>query len=94
MLSQDESGKNYLYEALQDPETLTKAAWFILNGEEAFNSITDYFKNQIKLVSENQYKKGLEDGKKGVTSKPQVVITKPQNTHRQYNSINDLDDEE
>jgi len=43
MLSQDESGKNYLYEALQDPETLTKAAWFILNGEEAFDSITDYF---------------------------------------------------
>ena len=96
MLSQDESGKNYLYEALQDPETLTRAAWFILNGEEAFNSITDYFKNQIKLVSENQYKKGLEDGKKGITTpaKPTVVITKPQNTHRQYSSINDLDDEE
>ena len=97
MLSQDESGKNYLYEALQDPETLTKAAWFILNGEEAFNSITDYFKNQIKLVSENQYKKGLEDGKKGITTptKPTVVITQPKNNlHRQYNSIEDLDDEE
>jgi len=49
------------------------------------------------LVSENQYKKGLEDGKKGISStpsKPTVVITKPQNTHRQYSSINDLDDEE
>jgi hypothetical protein len=46
------------------------------------------------LVSENQYKKGLEDGKKGVSSKPSVVITKPQKTHRQYNSIEDLDDEE
>jgi hypothetical protein len=32
-----------LFEALQDPETLTKAAWFILNGEEAFNTISDYF---------------------------------------------------
>lgn len=96
MLSQDEAGKNYLYEALQDPEILTKAAWFILNGEEAFNSITDYFKNQIKLVSENQYKKGLEDGKKGVNtpSQPTVVITKQKNNHRQYNSIEDLDDEE
>jgi hypothetical protein len=39
MLSQDETGKNYLYQALQDPETLTKAAWFILNGEDALNSI-------------------------------------------------------
>ena len=96
MLSQDESGKNYLYEALQDPEILTKAAWFILNGEEAFNSITDYFKNQIKLVSENQYKKGLEDGKKGINnqSKPTVVITQQKNNHRQYNSIEDLDDDE
>ena len=95
MLSQDETGKNYLYEALQDPEILTKAAWFILNGEEAFNSITDYFKNQIKLVSENQYKKGLEDAKKGITisSKPSVVI-KPQIKHRQYNSIEELDDDE
>lgn len=96
MLGLDETGKNYLYEALQDPETLIRAAWFILNGEEAFNSITDYFTNQIKLVSENQYKKGLEDGKKGISSpsKPQVVITQPQKTHRQYNSIEDLDDEE
>ena len=92
MLSQDESGKNYLYEALQDPETLTKAAWFILNGEEAFDSITEYFKNQIKLVSENQYKKGLEDGQKGIQSKPQVVINKQQNNHRTYKTINDLDD--
>jgi hypothetical protein len=45
MLSQDEAGKNYLYEALQDPEILTKAAWFILNGEEALNNVTDYFTN-------------------------------------------------
>ena len=96
MLSQDETGKNYLYEALQDPEILTKAAWFILNGEEAFNSITDYFTNQIKLISENQYKKGLEDGKKGINNptKPTVVINKSQNKHHQYNSIEDLDDDE
>ena len=96
MLSQDESGKNYLYEALQDPETLTKAAWFILNGEEAFNSITDYFTKQIKLVSENQYKKGLEDGKNGtIQNKPTVIIdnSKKTNTTRIYKSIEDLDDE-
>ena len=95
MLSQDETGKNYLYQALQDPETLARAAWFILNGEEAFNSVTDYFKNQIKLVSENQYKKGLEDGKKGISSKPTVVIdNSKKKTHRTYGSINDLDDDE
>jgi len=45
MLSQDENGLNYLYQSLQDPEILVKAAWFILNGEEAFDNISDYFKN-------------------------------------------------
>jgi len=30
---------------MQDPQTLVKAAWFILNGDEAFNSIQDYFTN-------------------------------------------------
>ena len=97
MLSQDQAGKNYLFEALQDPETLTKAAWFILNGEEAFNTISDYFAQQIKLVSENQYKKGLEDGKKGVQTRPTVVIdnsNKNNKTHRSYSSINDLDDDD
>ena len=96
MLSRDEAGNNYLWQALQDPETLTKAAWFILNGEEAFNSISDYFINQIKLVSENQYKKGFEEGKNGKSpSRPQVVIDKKQNVQRpSYNSINDLDDDD
>jgi hypothetical protein len=45
MLSRDESGNNYLWQALQDPETLVKAAWFILNGDEVFNNISDYFVN-------------------------------------------------
>ena len=96
MLSRDQSGKNYLFEALQDPETLTRAAWFILNGEEAFNNISDYFAQQIKLVSENQYKKGLEDGKKGVQTRPTVVIDNSnKNTrHHTYNNINDLDDDD
>ena len=95
MLSRDEAGNNYLWQALQDPETLVKAAWFILNGDEAFNNISDYFVNQIKLVSENQYKKGFEEGKNGKTpSRPQVVISNKQNKHHQYNSINDLDDDD
>lgn len=95
MLSQDENGINYLYQALQEPETLAKAAWFILKGEEAFNSISDYFINQIKLVSENQYKKGLEDGKKGIQSRPTVVINNnKQNQSRTYKTIEDLDDDD
>ena len=95
MLSRDEAGNNYLWQALQDPETLVKAAWFILNGDEALNNISDYFVNQIKLVSQNQYKKGFEEGKFGKNpTRPQVVISDKQNKHRQYNSINDLDDDD
>jgi len=53
------------------------------------------------LVSENQYKKGLEDGKKGVQTRPTVVIdnsnknnNNKQQPHRSYKSINDLDDDD
>jgi hypothetical protein len=53
------------------------------------------------LVSENQYKKGLEDGKKGVQTRPTVVIDNSnknnhnnKNTYRSYQSINDLDDDD
>ena len=97
ILSKDEAGNNYLWQALQDPETLTKAAWFILNGDEALNSISEYFINQIKLVSENQYKKGFEEGKQGKNpSRPQVIINKNNNNSQRpsYNSINDLDDDD
>ena len=45
MLSRDEAGNNYLWQALQEPATLVKAAWFILNGDEAFDSVSDYFVN-------------------------------------------------
>ena len=95
MLSLDQSGNNYFYKAMQDPDTLVKAAWFILNGEDAFNNITDYFTNQIRQVSEAQYKKGLEDGKSGKPSKSTVVINKTKQTSQKpINSIYNLDDDD
>ena len=96
MLSRDEAGNNYLWQALQDPETLVKAAWFILNGDEAINNISEYFINQIKLVSENQYKKGFEEGKSGnQSSKPTIVINnqKTNNPQKLIKSIDDLDED-
>ena len=96
MLEKDEAGNNYLWQALQEPETLVKAAWFILNGEEALESISDYFTTQIKQVAQDQYKKGLEDSKKNITTPPKstVIINKNNNSHRTYNSIEDLDDDD
>jgi hypothetical protein len=48
------------------------------------------------LISENQYKKGLEDGKKGINSRPSVVInnSQKQDQHRSYSRIEDLDDDD
>lgn len=93
MLSQDENGQNYLYQALQDPVNLVKAAWFILNGDEAFDNVADYFKNQIKLISQNQYNKGLQDANN--SGKAQVFIDNSKKvTPRQYKTIEDLDDED
>ena len=78
MLERDDTGNSYLWQALQEPDNLVKAAWFILNGEDALNSISDYFVNQIKLVSKNQYNKGYNEGKNGSKpSRPEVVITQP-----------------
>lgn len=96
MLTQDQNGLNYFYQALQDPVNLVKAAWFILNGDEAFNSVSDYFKNQIKQVSRNQYNKGVYDGRNRSSSKPSVVIDNSQQFKptRHYSSIEDLDDED
>lgn len=102
MLSSDsQTGDNYLTQALKDPELLTKAAWFLLNGEEALESITDYFSNQIKLASENQYKKGYQDGKNNKQIDPKVIVDKSNRNNnnfikknQEYKSINDLYDEE
>jgi hypothetical protein len=51
------------------------------------------------LVSENQYKKGFEEGKQGKNpSRPQVIINNNKNNKnnqvRSYKSINDLDDDD
>jgi len=47
------------------------------------------------LISENQYKKGFEDGKKGTSSKPELVINKNNNkSYRTIKDINDLDDDD
>ena len=93
ILSQDQNGVNYLQQALQDPETLVKAAWFILNGDEAFNSIEDYFTDQIKRVSEAQYRKGFEDAQKGNEPTRYAVFSqKPsQSKNKKELTIEDLD---
>lgn len=90
ILSTDSAGVNYLSKALDDPQTLVRMAWFALKGEEAIDSITEYFTEEIKKVSQARYKQGLKDGKAG--KKPQEktspVVVKPQEKPAQAGPIN------
>lgn len=98
ILSSDSAGVNYFSKALNDPQTLVRMAWFALKGEEAIDSITQYFTEEIKKVSQSRYEQGLKDGseknKKNQEKKTTVVIN--DTTPISYNqtgeiSINDLD---
>ena len=94
MLGQDQNGMNYFYKAIQDPNQAIRAAWFMLNGEEAINNISDYFINEIKRVSEARYYQGLADGQKENSSNV-VIQRQPSAGHNSYRqpikSIEDLD---
>ena len=90
ILSSDAAGVNYFAKALNDPETLVRMAWFALKGEEAIDSITEYFTDQIQEVSRQRYEQGLKDGREG--KKPQrvspVFVKPPQANSSQNNKDN------
>ena len=91
LLTSDGAGINHFSKALNNPDALVKMAWFTLKGEEAINSITEYFKNEISKVSKASYEKGLKDGKVNkLVYQPTTKNIKTQQS-RQYNSIDDLD---
>lgn len=103
ILSTDSAGVNYLAKALDDPQTLVRMAWFALKGEEAIDSITEYFTEEIKKVSQARYEQGLKDGKSGkkTSEKTSTVVVQPtekpqdkslfNRTQTKQMSIDDLD---
>lgn len=98
ILSTDSAGVNYLAKALNDPQTLVRMAWFALKGEEAIDSITEYFTEEIKKVSQAKYEQGLKDGRTGKKPQEKVspVVVQPQEKHLNEPqikkiSIDDLD---
>lgn len=82
----DGAGNNHFAKALSDPETLVKAAWLTLNGQQMIEDITKYFQNEIKQVRKESYKKGIEDAKKGT----QVAFINKQPKNKDY-AYDDLD---
>lgn len=93
ILSKDNAGVSYLAKALNDPQTLVRMAWFALKGDEAIDSITEYFTNQIKEVSKTRYEEGLKASKNNTKPKTDVVITAfdKNKKNKQELSIDDLD---
>lgn len=80
ILGTDKTGTRYFARALNDPETLTKMAWFALNGEDALDTLSKYYKDQIDAYSKANYKKGFEDGQKGKSTQkpaPKSTVRKP-----------------
>lgn len=72
ILGTDQAGISNLNKALNDPETLTKMAWFALKGQDTIDNIVEYFTNEITKVRNYSYQQGLADAKKG--KKPKVMI--------------------
>ena len=98
ILGRDQAGNSYLGKALNDPDTLTRMAWFALRGADALDNIQEYFSKQITEVRKQAYAKGVEDARNGT---PHVVI-QPTNKQQQqqpitafaenkYKSVDDLD---
>lgn len=87
ILDTDSTGTRYLARALNDPKTLVGMVWYALKGQEAFNQISNYYKQKITEASKYNYNKGYEDAKKGLQK---TAVKKPDNVNKPK-TINDLD---
>lgn len=88
ILGTDATGVRYFARAVNDPQTLTKMAWFALKGEEALDDLAKHYKELIDSYAKANYKKGYEDAKKGIQpGKPAAKSTvKPANKNN--NNVN------
>lgn len=51
ILNKTADGQSGLVKALNDPATLFKVAWFIQNGDKAFDTIHEYYKGEIEKAN-------------------------------------------
>ena len=89
LLAEDATGTRYIAKALNDPASLIKMSWFYLRGEEAFNYMAEEYEKEIKRLSQDQYSKGYEEGKKGTTpSNGARVVSQPEKKENKSNIMN------
>lgn len=85
----DNAGQNWFAKALQDPESVTQMAWFLLYGDQMIEDIDTYYKKEIAKVRKESYNKGKKDADKKETT----VAYKPKNKVVQLDDDIDLDDD-
>lgn len=88
ILNKDVNGVSPLVKSLDDYDKLFKMAWFIVKGDEAFNILHDYYKNEIDKVRRTT----LEKAKQQTEAKAPVYgnQTKPGNRGNRPTHIDDL----
>lgn len=91
ILGVDQAGISNLNKALNDPETLTKMAWFALKGQDTIDNIVDYFTNEITKVRNYSYQQGLADAKKGKQPKVMIQQKQPSKQNRKITEVEELD---
>lgn len=53
LLELDDTGTSTFYKALNDPENLYKAAWFLTYGKQAFDAIKDAYETEISRLKKD-----------------------------------------
>lgn len=84
----DAAGINHFYKAINDPDTLTRVAWFALHGEDVMQSISNYYSNAIAQANKSGYERGYKEAKEG--KKQSVFVTKSSNKQDKTESIDQL----
>lgn len=92
ILDSDVSGKRYLSQMLNDPETLAKMVWYALKGDEAVEQMQRYYNKTIVDKQSAAYKKGFEDAKNGKGMSYVVQKPKGSNPKSQFRTIERLED--
>lgn len=77
ILGTDVTGVRYFAKAVNDPETLTKMAWFALKGEEALEDLSKHYKELINSYARANYEKGYKDAQEGVKPAHKSTVRKP-----------------
>lgn len=90
----DGAGISNFSKALNDPEVVTRMAWFALYGDQMMDDVSQYITQQIAKVRKDSYQKGVADAQSGNIkdqfNKP-VAVYRPKKQNRQSLSIDELD---